>query len=150
MTLPNSRTAYFNGRWVPEGEVVVPYRDRSFTHGDGVFDMTRSFDGRAFRVKEHIERLYRSLRYLAIDPGLAPAEMMRITEEVLDRNRHLLGPGEELLRVVALFLEDLLHRALLKLAVLADLRRLLVAGALDDGGLRFPLLVDLLLFGRPL
>ena len=57
--------------------------------------MTRSFNGRAFRLKEHVARLYRSLKYLDIDPGLSPAEMVAISEDVLDRNRHLLGPGED-------------------------------------------------------
>ena len=28
-------------------------------------------------------------------PGLAPAEMVAVSEDVLDRNRHLLGPGED-------------------------------------------------------
>ena len=58
-TGPISRTAWFNGRFVPEGEVLIPYRDRSFNRGDGCFDMTRTFDGRIFRLTEHIERLYR-------------------------------------------------------------------------------------------
>jgi branched-chain amino acid aminotransferase len=93
--LSNQRIAYFNGKYVPEREVVIPFRDRSFTRGDGVFDMTRSFDGRIFKIKEHVERLYRSLKYLKIDPGLSPAEMVRISEAVLDRNRHLLGKDED-------------------------------------------------------
>jgi branched-chain amino acid aminotransferase len=91
----NQRTAYFNGRFVPEREVVVPFRDRSFTRGDGAFDMTRSFNGCGFKMKEHVERFYRSLKYLAIDPGLSPTEMVEISEEVLARNRHLLGPDED-------------------------------------------------------
>ena len=40
-------------------------------------------------------RLYRSLKYLDLDPGLSPAEMVRVSADVLDRNRHLLGPGED-------------------------------------------------------
>lgn len=84
-----ARTAYFNGRFVPEGEVVVPYRDRSFNRGDGCFDMTRTFDGRIFRLDEHLDRLYRSLRYLDIDIGLEPKELAAITEEVVERNEPL-------------------------------------------------------------
>ena len=93
--LSNQRIAYFNGKYVPEREVVIPFRDRSFTRGDGVFDMTRSFNGRIFKIKEHIERLYRSLKYLNIDAGLSPREMIDISEAVLDRNRHLLGKDED-------------------------------------------------------
>jgi branched-chain amino acid aminotransferase len=95
MALENERVAWFNGRIVRESQVVVPFRDLSFLRGDGVFDMTRSFNGTAFRLKEHIARLFRSLRYVEIDPGLGEAEMVRISEEVLERNRHLLGPDED-------------------------------------------------------
>ena len=86
----NNRVAYFNGKIVPEREVVVPFRDRGFKYGDAAFDMTRTFHGRPFKLKEHIDRFYRSLRYLQIDPGLAPAEMVTVSEEVLERNRHFL------------------------------------------------------------
>ena len=79
--LSNQRVAYFNGKIVPEREVVIPFRDRSFTKGDGVFDMTRSFNGNIFKIKEHIDRLYRSLRYTQIDCGLKPKEMIEISEE---------------------------------------------------------------------
>ncbi len=88
----NHRVAYFNGRIVPEREVVVPFRDRGFKYGDAAFDMTRTFRGRPFRLEEHVERLYRSLRYLRINPGLSCAEMVAASEEVLERNRHFLTP----------------------------------------------------------
>ena len=95
MALGNERVAWFNGRIVRESEVLIPFRDQGFLRGDAVFDMTRSFNGKAFRLAEHIARLYRSLRYLDIDPGLSPSEMVVISEDVLARNRHLLGPGED-------------------------------------------------------
>ena len=92
-------------------------------------------------------------RRAGLDAALAE-ELLRFSDCLVElaapQRVILLRPGEELLRVVALLLEDLLHRALLKLAVFADLCRLLVAGAIDGCGLRLPLLVDLLLFGRPL
>jgi branched-chain amino acid aminotransferase len=95
MALDNERVAWFNGRIVRESEVVIPFRDQGFLRGDAVFDMTRSFNGKAFRIAEHVARLYRSLKYLDIDPGVAPGEMVSISEEVLARNLHLLGPGED-------------------------------------------------------
>lgn len=94
-TLANQRVAYFNGRIVPEGEVRVSFRDRGFKYGDAVFDMTRTFGHRIFRLKEHIDRFYRSLRYVRIDPGMSPAEMMRLSEEVVQRNLHLIGPEDD-------------------------------------------------------
>jgi len=95
MSLGNQRVAWFNGKFVRESEVVIPFRDQGFLRGDAVFDMTRSFNGKAFRIDEHVARLYRSLRYLDIDPGLSQSEMAAVSEEVLTRNRHLLGPGED-------------------------------------------------------
>src|SRR3954467_15879033 len=88
----NHRVAYFNGKIVPEREVVLPFRDRGFTYGDAALDMTRTFHGRPFKLKEHIAWVFRSLRYLRIDPSLRPAEMVARSEEVLERNRHFLTP----------------------------------------------------------
>ncbi len=95
MALANQRIAWFNGKFVLESEVLSPYRDQGFLRGDAVFDMTRSFNGKAFRLKQHVARLYRSLRYLDLDPGMSAAEMVAISEEVLARNRHLLDEGED-------------------------------------------------------
>lgn len=95
MDLANERVAWFNGRFVPEREVLIPFRDSSWVYGDGCFDMTRTFGHRLFKVKEHVDRLYRSLKYLRIDPGIAPAEMCALTEELFERNRHLLGPDDD-------------------------------------------------------
>jgi branched-chain amino acid aminotransferase len=91
----NQRVAYFNGKIVPEREVVIPFRDRGFKYGDAAFDMTRTFAGRPFKLAEHIARFYRSLRYLRIDPGLSPQEMIQISKEVLTRNSHFLTPDTD-------------------------------------------------------
>jgi branched-chain amino acid aminotransferase len=89
------RIAYFNGRFVPEREVLVPFRDRGFKYGDAVFDTTRTFGHRIFKLAEHVERLYRSLRYLRIDPGVPAEKMVAITEEVLRRNLPLIDPDDD-------------------------------------------------------
>jgi branched-chain amino acid aminotransferase len=89
------RIAYFNGRFVPERDVLIPFRDRGFKFGDAVFDTTRTFGHRVFKLAEHVERLYRSLRYLRIDPGIPPARMIEITDDVVRRNLPLLEPDED-------------------------------------------------------
>ena len=89
------RIAYFNGRFVPEREVLIPFRDRGFKYGDAVFDTTRTFGHRVFKLSEHVERLYRSLRYLRIDPGIPVGQMIQITEEVLARNLPFLEPDDD-------------------------------------------------------
>ena len=95
MDRPNERIAYFNGSFVPESHVLIPFRDRGFRHGDGVFDTARTVDGAIFRLEEHVERLYRSLRYLRIEPPESPVEMAAATEEVVRRNLSLLPEGED-------------------------------------------------------
>lgn len=89
------RVAYFNGKIVPESQVLIPFRDRSFKYGDGVFDMTRTFGGRIFKLKEHIDRLYRSLKYAGIECGLSREEMMTISQAVLNHNLPLLAPNHD-------------------------------------------------------
>jgi len=92
---PRERVVYFNGRIIPESQALVPFRDRGWKYGDAAFDMTRTFNHRLFRLKDHIDRLYNSLRYLQIDPALTPAEMMSITEQVAAENVKLLEPDED-------------------------------------------------------
>src|SRR5260370_36733207 len=95
MALANERVAWFNGKIVRESEVLIPFRDQGFLRGDAVFDMTRSFNGKAFRLAAHIARLYRSLRYLEIDPGTPPSGMPATTAHELSLNPHPPRPGEE-------------------------------------------------------
>ena len=82
-------TAYFNGSWVPNSEIRIDPFDRGFLVGDVVFETERTFNGKVFRLREHIERLYRSLTYTRIDSELSPEEMLDISEEVVRRNEHL-------------------------------------------------------------
>tara|TARA_B100000676_G_scaffold312109_1_gene384752 strand:- start:2249 stop:3178 length:930 start_codon:yes stop_codon:yes gene_type:complete len=92
---PNERIAYFNGDYVPESHVLVPFRDRGFRWGDGAFDTERTINGRLFRLKEHIDRLYQSMRYIGITVDETPEEMAAVTEEVVKRNLSLLPEGED-------------------------------------------------------
>ena len=85
--------AYFNGQWVPNSEVSINPFDRGFTMGDAVFDVERTFDGKIFRLKEHLDRLYRSLQYIRLDCGLTIDEMAEITEEVVRRNEPIRDSG---------------------------------------------------------
>jgi len=90
MTQPTHfRIAWFNGEYLPENQVLISFRDRSWKYGDGCFDMTRTFNGRAFRLKEHMDRFYRTLRYLRIDPGISAREMIEISEQIVARNEPL-------------------------------------------------------------
>ena len=93
--LANERVAYHNGKFLPESEVVISFRDRGFKFGEAVFDTARTISHKPFKLREHVARLYKSLRYLNIDPKLTPDEMITLSEEVLKRNAHLLGPDDD-------------------------------------------------------
>lgn len=89
------RVVYLNGAFVPESEARVSIFDRGFTSGDGVYEATRTFQHGLFRLPQHIARLYNSLRYVRIDCGFAPAEMERLSQEVIARNLPLLATDDE-------------------------------------------------------
>ena len=65
----NERVAYHNGRFVPEREVLVPFRDRGFLYGDAVFDTTRTFGHRLFRLGEHLRGLSLEFRRTLRNPA---------------------------------------------------------------------------------
>ncbi|MSR60624.1 MAG: branched-chain amino acid aminotransferase [Planctomycetaceae bacterium] len=82
----SQRVVYFNGQFVPECEARVSIFDSALMYGDMAFEMTRTYNRRPFKLREHLDRLYASLRLLEIDCGLSIAEMERITLETLERN----------------------------------------------------------------
>ena len=87
--------AMVNGEMVPASEASVSIFDRGFRWGDAVYDVERTYHGEIFRVRRHMERLYRSLKYTRIDSGLTMDEMEANVLKVLEANRHLLGPNED-------------------------------------------------------
>lgn len=91
----NERMAWFNGELMPESEVRISFRDRGWLFGDTAFDVARTFGGKPFKLREHVERLYRTLAYLQIDPGMTSEEMCRVSEQVVEANLPLLEPGRD-------------------------------------------------------
>ena len=96
MSIPNQRTVYLNGEYIPENEARIPFRDRGVKYGDAVFDTTRTFGHEIFKLREHLERLYRSLRYIGIDLEMSLDEMAAVTEEVVRRNLPTIAANEDL------------------------------------------------------
>ena len=80
---------WLNGEYVPRDEARIPMTDRGFRLGDVVFDTSRTFDGAVFKLRDHLDRLYRSLKYVRIEPELSIDEMERLTLEVVERNEPL-------------------------------------------------------------
>ncbi len=91
----NEKVFYLNGCFLPESEAKVSVLDSGFNAGDGVYDVTRTFGHEPFKLREHIARLYRSLRYTRIECGVSPEEMERLSLEVLERNKPLLKDNDD-------------------------------------------------------
>ena len=88
--------SYFNGDFVPDSQCRIHVSDRGFLRGDTVYDVSRTFGGRVHRLGEHLDRLYRSLKYARIDPGMTLEEMEEVTNETLRRNPPAAG-GDSLI-----------------------------------------------------
>ena len=84
-----------NGRLVPASQATVSVFDRGFRMGDAVFDTARTFRHRPYKLREHIERLYRSLHYIRVDPGLTMQEMEASTLQVVEHNVAFLQPHDD-------------------------------------------------------
>jgi branched-chain amino acid aminotransferase len=85
--MPSSNYAYANGRFLPESEATVSIFDRGFLYGHGVFETMRVYEGKVFRVYEHLDRLFASLKHLEIECPLAPEELRTILGVLAERNK---------------------------------------------------------------
>ena len=88
-------TIWLNGEYVPRNEARISMMDRGFRLGDVMFDTSRTFDGEVFRLRDHLLRLYRSLHYTRLDPGMRIDEMEQLTLEVVQRNESAREPGDD-------------------------------------------------------
>ena len=88
--------AYFNGEWIPKSECKISMDNRGLRLGDAVFEVDRTYGGKFFNMDDHMDRLFRSLKYTRIDPGISRDEMKRITSEAVERNWHLVPEGSDM------------------------------------------------------
>ncbi len=65
---------YLNGKIIPAADAHIGIYDHGFLYGDGVFEGIRAYDGRVFKLDEHVRRLYRSALALAIEIPLTQEE----------------------------------------------------------------------------
>ena len=85
------RLVYFNGDFIPEQEARISIFDCALMYGDMVFEMTRTFAQKPYRLREHLERLYSSMKYAQIDCGLDIDQMEAATIETIERNLAAVG-----------------------------------------------------------
>ncbi len=82
----SKRVVYFSGKFVPESDARVSIFDSALMMGDMAFEMTRTFNGKPFRLRDHLVRLYASLKLLEVECGLSIDQMEAVTLDTLGRN----------------------------------------------------------------
>lgn len=82
----SNRLVYLNGKFIPELEARISIFDSALMHGDMVFEITRSFMQKPYRLRDHLERLYASIRYAEIDCGFDIDEMEELTHGTIEKN----------------------------------------------------------------
>lgn len=78
---------YVNGEMVPMKDAKISVFDRAFQYGDGVFEGIRCYDSRIFKLKEHIDRLYRSAAMVDIEIPMSKAEFCEVIKRVIRENK---------------------------------------------------------------
>jgi len=77
---------YMNGKFVPKEEAKVSVFDHAFLYGDAVFEGIRAYNGRVFRLEEHIDRLYDSAKAIWLEIEMPKKEMMEVVAESCRQN----------------------------------------------------------------
>ena len=88
------RKVYFNGKFIPESEAKISIYDSSLMFGDMVFEMTRSFNKKQFKLREHLERLFLGLKILHIHIDLKIDDLESICHETIEINEKVFWPME--------------------------------------------------------
>jgi len=78
---------YIDGKYLPRDEARISVFDHGFLYGDGVFEGIRAYNGRVFRLQEHLDRLYDSARTIDLTVPVSKEEMAEIILETLRRNK---------------------------------------------------------------
>jgi branched-chain amino acid aminotransferase len=68
---------YLNGKLVPQEQATVSVFDHGVLYGDGVFEGIRAYNGRVFRLEQHIDRLYAGAHTLMINIPISKQEMCK-------------------------------------------------------------------------
>ncbi|MEM2933832.1 MAG: branched-chain-amino-acid transaminase [Methanocellales archaeon] len=77
---------YIDGNYYRKNEAKISVYDHGFLYGDGVFEGIRAYNGKVFRLDEHIDRLFDSARAICLTPPLSKSEFKAVILECLRRN----------------------------------------------------------------
>jgi branched-chain amino acid aminotransferase len=78
---------YIDGTFYDERDAKVSVFDHGFLYGDGVFEGIRAYNGRVFRLKEHIDRLFCSAKAILLTLPMSHAEIMKAVVESCRENK---------------------------------------------------------------
>ena len=90
-----NRKVYFNGQFVEEKEARVSIYDSALMFGDMVFEMTRSFNKKQFKLREHIERLLIGANILEIPLEHSLDQLEEICNETVKINEPYFDQNDE-------------------------------------------------------
>jgi branched-chain amino acid aminotransferase len=88
--------AYLNGKLIPASEAVVPVYDAGFVLGTTVAEQIRTFNGRLFRLEDHLSRLAHSLEIVGVNPGISMTELAQAANALVSSNYDELETGADL------------------------------------------------------
>ncbi len=78
---------YINGKFYDKEKAYISVFDHGLLYGDGVFEGIRSYEGLVFRLKEHIDRLFKSAAMIRLDIPLSKKQMMQELVKTLRTNK---------------------------------------------------------------
>jgi len=78
---------YINGEYFNKENAKISVFDHGLLYGDGVFEGIRAYDGRVFKLYEHIERLFESAKSIMLDMPMDRDEMCRAVVETCRENK---------------------------------------------------------------
>jgi len=77
---------YIDGQFYPKSEAKISVYDHGLLYGDGVFEGIRAYNETVFKLKEHIDRLYRSAHTIMLQIPMTKSEMTKAVLETLKKN----------------------------------------------------------------
>ena len=78
---------YIDGKYYDERNARISVFDHGLLYGDGIFEGIRAYNGRVFKLKEHIDRLFYSAKSILLTVPMAHADIMAAIVETCRRNR---------------------------------------------------------------
>ncbi|MBF0470097.1 MAG: D-amino acid aminotransferase [Gammaproteobacteria bacterium] len=79
-------TVFLNGAYLPLAEAKISVLDRGFIFSDGVYEVIPIYNGRLFRLHQHLQRLQQSLNGIRLDPPLSPEAWQEILTTLVAKN----------------------------------------------------------------